>query len=342
MLVIAAIVVFASYFTSISACLSLYGYDDLPADSFWKSGAKMPTPRSETASVILGDKIYVIGGLDKMDKPLDIVEVYDVKLDKWSIAAPLPIPLDHSGADVFNEKIYLVGGKGIDSQTSNRVFIYDPAVNKWEEGKPMPTGRYALTVDFVDGVLFAIGGKNKELMGYAHETLSVNEVYNPKTDKWTTKAPMLTPRHHAASAVWDGELYVIGGRNTNFPQRLYLDDNEMYDSKTNSWQKLQPMPTKRSASDTAVVDGTIHVFGGEVCDEGGKSNKVFSDHEVYNTKLNKWTKELSMPTARHGPSIQFANNSIFVIGGGVQPCTSQSQLNEILVLRPHLNSINDK
>ena len=336
-MLVMALVVFVSYFILISAGMFLYGSNDIPPQSFWKSGTKMPTPRSETASAVLGDKIYVIGGLDKKDKPLDIVEVYDVKLDKWSVAAPLPIPLDHSAADVFNEKIYLVGGKGIDSQTSNRLFIYDPVVNKWVEGKSMPTARYALTADFIDGMLFAIGGKNKELMGYAHETLNINEVYDPKADMWTTKALMPTQRHHAASAVLDGKLYVIGGRNTNFPQRLYLDDNEMYDSKTNSWQRLEPMPTKRSASDTAVVDGTIHVFGGEVCDEGGKSNKVFGDHEVYDTKLNKWTKELSMPTARHGPSIQIVNNSIFVIGGGVQPCTSQSQINEILVLPSQVN-----
>jgi N-acetylneuraminic acid mutarotase len=335
-------VLFAVYVFCLPVGTLLYGFDDLPANSFWKTGTKMPTPRSETASVLLGDKIYVMGGLDRTDKPVDIVEVYDVKLDKWSVAPPLPIPLDHSGADIFNQKIYLVGGKGIDSQTSNRVFVYDPVINKWDERKSMPTARYALTVDFVDGTLFAIGGKNKQLMGYARETLDTNEAYIPAADMWVTKAPMPTPRHHAASAVVAGELYVIGGRNTNFLQRLYLNDNEMYDPKTNSWQKLEPMPTNRSASDTTVVDGRIHVFGGEICDEGGKSNKVFNDHEVYNTKTKKWNIDLKMPTARHGPSVQFSNNYIFVIGGGVQPCTSQSQLNEILVLPPQLGSMNNK
>jgi N-acetylneuraminic acid mutarotase len=273
-----------------------------------------------------------MGGLDEADNPLDIVEVYDIKSDKWSTAASLPIRLDHSGADVLNHKVYLVGGKGIDSKTSNRLFIYDPATGKWQEGKSMPTARYALTVDFIDGILFAVGGKNKELMGYAHESLSTNESYDPTTNKWTTKTNMPTARHHAASAVVDGKLYVIGGRNTNFLQRQYLDNNEMYETKTDTWQMLEPAPTKRSASDTAVVDHEIHIFGGEICDEGGKSNKVFDEHEVYNTKLNQWKEELKMPTARHGPSVQFSEGFIYVIGGGVRPCTSQSRINEIFVL----------
>ena len=339
---ILAILLCIEYFLFILVGVSTYAIDDLRSNSFWKSGTKMPTPRSETASVLLDGKIYVIGGLDKSDKPLDIVEVYDVKKDKWSSAAALPIPLDHSGADVFNQKIYLVGGKGIDSHTSNRVFIYDPSVDEWEEGRQMPTARYAHTVDFINGILYAIGGKNKELMGYARETLGTNEAYNPTTNSWTTRAPMPTLRHHAASAVVDGELYVIGGRNTNFLQRVYLDDNEIYHPKTNTWQKIEPMPTKRSASDTVVVDGRIHVFGGEICDEGGMSNKVFNNHEVYNTKLDEWTQGLNMPTARHGPSVQSVNNSIYVIGGGVRPCTSQSQLNEILVLPSTTIVINNK
>jgi N-acetylneuraminic acid mutarotase len=340
-LALSAVVLIVSYCFSTFAGVSLNTFGDLPPDSFWKTGTRMPTPRSETASVLLGDKIYIMGGLDETDRPLDIVEVYDVKLDKWSTAASLPIPLDHSGADVLNQKIYLVGGKGIDSKTSDRLFIYDPITDKWEEGKSMPTARYALTVDFIDGILFAMGGKNKELMGYARETLSTNEAYDPAINKWITKASLPTGRHHAASAVVDGKLYVIGGRNTNFLQRLYLDDNEMYDIKTDTWQKLESMPTNRSASDTAVIDHGIHVFGGEICDEGGMSNKVFDEHELYNTELNKWTQELKMPTARHGPSVQFVDRYIYVIGGGVQPCTSQSPLNEILVLPSSPNGTNN-
>ena len=341
MLALFVVVLIISNCFSTFSGVSLKTFGDLPPDSFWKTGARMPTPRSETASALLGDKIYIMGGLDETDKPLDTVEVYDVKSDKWSTAAPLPIPLDHSGADVLDQKIYLAGGKGIDSKTSGRLFIYDPITDKWQEGKPMPTARYALTVDFVDGILFAVGGKNKELMGYARETLSTNEAYDPVTNKWSTKAPLPSARHHAASAVVDGKLYVIGGRNTNFLQRLYLDDNEMYDTKTDTWIKLEPMPTNRSASDTAVIDHGIHVFGGEICDAGGKSNKVFDEHELYNTKSNNWTQELKMPTARHGPSVQFVDHYIYVIGGGVQACTSQSSLNEVLVLPSASNGTNN-
>jgi N-acetylneuraminic acid mutarotase len=72
--------------------------------SSWITGAKMPTPRSEATSALLKDKIYVIGGLDRNNQPLDNVEVYDIKLDSWNSVASLPMPLDHADATVYNEK----------------------------------------------------------------------------------------------------------------------------------------------------------------------------------------------------------------------------------------------
>jgi len=300
------------------------------AQSQWITGAKMPTARSEVASVLLSGKIYVIGGQDSDGQPVDNSEVYDFKLDKWSVVAPLPIPLDHASAAVYNEKIYLVGGRGFNDTISNKIFIYDPVSNKWEEGKSMPTARYGLSADFINGMLYVIGGKNTKLMGFAHENLNLNEAYNPKKNSWSSKAPMSTPRHHLTSAVVDGKLYAIGGRHTGI-QQVQLDNNEMYDPVNDSWIPKAAMPSKRSGLGSATSsDGNIYVFGGEMCDiRNNSSRMVFNNNEKYDPKTDKWTSEAPMPTARHGLSVQFANGSIYVIGGGPEPCKSVTNVNEI-------------
>src|SRR5918999_5426286 len=79
-------------------------------DSQWSNGTSMPTSRSEITATIIGDNIYVIGGLDKSGNVLDTVEVYNIKNDSWKTVAPLPQPLHHTTASNFDGKIYVIGG----------------------------------------------------------------------------------------------------------------------------------------------------------------------------------------------------------------------------------------
>jgi N-acetylneuraminic acid mutarotase len=100
-----------------------------------------------------------------------------------------------------------------------------------------------------------IGGDANE------ESLNVVESYNPTTNQWTTHTPMPTARHHAASAVVDENIYVIGGRLTN--SLINTDIVEKYDPSSGSWTTdLEPMPSKRSGISATNVNGFIYVLGG--------------------------------------------------------------------------------
>jgi hypothetical protein len=67
-------------------------------ESFWTSGAPMPTPRTEVTAAVLDDDIYVIGAFNGFGQATDIVEVYNIANNTWSkeAAAPLPEPLHHT------------------------------------------------------------------------------------------------------------------------------------------------------------------------------------------------------------------------------------------------------
>lgn len=84
----------------------------------------------------------------------------------------------------------------------------------------MPSARGALNANFINETLYAVGGS-------FDKPLSTNEAYDPSANAWTHKAPMPTARHHAASSVIDGKLYIIGGRVSGSLDNI--DVNEMYD-----------------------------------------------------------------------------------------------------------------
>jgi N-acetylneuraminic acid mutarotase len=300
--------------------------DDAHTKSFWTNAASIPTPRTEVSATSLGDAVYVIGGFDRDGHPTNIVEVYDIKNNTWKTAAPLPHPLHHTASTSFDGKICVIGGF-LDSQwtPSSRLFIYDPLKNQWHEGRQMPTARGALTANFIDGILYAVGGQSF-LSSYSSSSgiLTTNEAYDTASNTWTTKAPMPTARHHAASSVVNGKLYVIGGRVAGISPTVNIDVNEVYDPEKNTWTSLASMPSKRSGIAAANFDSvSIYVFGGE------EPSKTLNNNERYDIKTNKWFIETPMPTARHGLGATSVDNRIYVLGGGPQPGLSVSNANEI-------------
>ncbi len=288
----------------------------------WSNATAMPTPRSEITATNIGDDIYVIGGFDESGNALDVVEVYNVKNDSWKSITPLPKPLHHTAAASYHGKIYVAGGF-ISSEwiPSNQLFIYDPIKNQWTEGKSMPTPRGALNALFVNWTLYALGGRD------GAGILNINEAYDPITDSWTSKTPMPTGRHHAASTSVDNKIYVTGGRIAGSSPIVNVNVNEMYDTDTEKWTAIEPMPSKRSGIAAAVVNNSIFVFGGE------DLTKTYSNNEQFDTSEGKWTSQDSMPTSRHGLSALTINNRIYVIGGGPEPGLSVSNVNEIYTIK---------
>ena len=292
---------------------SSVGNGDSPT---WTIGAKMPTPRTELLADTVGEKIYVMGGVDySKNSQLGKLEIYDTTKNQWAAnAKPMPVPIDHGAAVAYNDKIYVAGGYLRGKVPSDKLFIYDTTKDEWTEGKPLLSPRGALGAQFVNGILYVVGGTNASMV-----PVRTVEAYDPKTNTWTSKAPMPTERHHLELAEVDGKLYALGGRIlgdgvasedmdidlTNFNR------NEMYDPDTNTWTVKEPMLSKRSGFASASVDGKIYIFGGEAIGE------ILGTVEQYDPVTDKWTKESPMPTKRVGPEAVAVGDKIYIIGGQI-------------------------
>ncbi len=84
------------------------------------------------------------------------------------------------------------------------------------------------------------------------------------------------------------------------------------------------MPSERGVLVSAVVNGSIYVFGGE------QPAKTFNNNEKFDPSSNKWTSEKSIPTAIHGwAAVTFDSKKVYVVIAGLQPGCTGSAVNEV-------------
>lgn len=130
-----------------------------PPTGTWTSGAPMPTPRGDLAAVVVGDKIYAIGGNDGNWNCLDSVESYDPVTDTWTVRANMPTSLQYVRAVAFNAGIEVMrhgGTTGIEG-----TMHYSPTTDTWSgdvaviPGGSLPAVGYVGCLVSVDAKLFA-------------------------------------------------------------------------------------------------------------------------------------------------------------------------------------------
>lgn len=186
----------------------VFEYD--PDENEWTEKTAMPEGRQRGASatVAIGGKIYVAGGL-RSGTVADF-SAYDPATDRWETLPDMPRPLDHAGAAAVGGKLYVLGGRaaGIEG-VSGAVLIYDPDERTWSSGADMPTPRGGVAAAVAEGEIFVLGGEGNP----AVETGVFDDVeaYDPETDSWRVLPPMAAPRHGMGAAGIGNRIYVPGG-----------------------------------------------------------------------------------------------------------------------------------
>lgn len=187
-------------------------YYDPATDSWTTLLPPMPTARGGLMAEVLGDSIYVMGGMDNNGVSLNTVEIFHPGNNTWSQGTPLLVPRDNPGSAVLNERMYIIGGRtrkeGGDQETLASVEVFDPATATWSNVAPMPTARRTMTVGRISDRLQVIGGESETIV-------SVNEEYNPVTNTWRTlNMESNVARHGAAGGTIRGRVYVACGGPT--------------------------------------------------------------------------------------------------------------------------------
>jgi N-acetylneuraminic acid mutarotase len=266
------------------------------------------------ALILLSLTALWIGAIKPVWSSADAVE------DSWVSKAPMQEARGGLGVAVVNGKIYAIGGStgsGYNALSSGIVGTneeYDPATDTWTFKTLMPTPRQYFAIAVCQNKIYCIGGTT----GYSSDTgyalTGVNEVYDPATDTWETKASMPTARGWLQANFVGGKIYLIGGA----PNGTL---NEVYDPAANTWETKMPMPTGAIGYASAVVDNKIYIFWATL-------------NQIYDPATDSWSQGASPPRdvlgAAGATTGALAPKRIYVIsapgniGPGYQPpCFTQ-------------------
>ena len=251
-----------------------------PAANSWTLGPAAPHELHHTIAVTVGGRLFLIGGelhgAGTGHPPEFISDVFelDVAAGAWRPRAPMPTARSGGGAGVINGRIYVAGGR---PPRGNDFAVYDPAEDRWTVLPSLPTARNHLAVDAIGAKLYVAGGRFDA--GVGGPMTAVLEVFDPAANAWTGAAPMLAPRAGVTSIAAFGCLYVIGGEGNAADPRGMFEQTEAYDPRTDTWQRLTPMPTPtHGLTRAAFLNGRIHIPGGAVS-LGGETGSTL--HQVY-------------------------------------------------------------
>lgn len=229
----------------------------------------------------------------------------------WSAGTPIPVPVQAAMAGVLNtdvggvttKKIYVVGGVTTAGALVSNTQIYDPTTNTWSSGAALPTATAAGAVAVIHDILYIFGGYNQATLQGSDATDAV-WAYNPKKNKWSSKAIMPTARGSDAAAVFQNIAYVIGGNGASYR----LNTVKAYNPITNAWAEETPLLQGKSEPSVATVGSLIIAAGGFNVGDSG-------DTESYNPLANVWTGLRAEPIPTNESCTGAAIGKIFVLGG---------------------------
>lgn len=252
-------------------------------------------------TVVLGKTLYHLGGVFAYGVPYGFayhedsyIEYKDFDKDYWLVKNIRIMDREYINAEAYNGKIYIIGGKTINGEYPSLVEIYDPSLNMVVSGAPFPNPRSNAGSVLIDSMIYIIGGSDAN--GYSDRM----DVYNIKTDSWSSAAPLPIAVETEACYV-NGKIYTIGGYNSQPHDEVYE-----YDPNLDTWTLSDHTPHPVSAHKLAVYGNYIFVIGD------------YSDLErimCYNVLDSSWTIYSSNYFGRRHASAVILEDKLFILAG---------------------------
>jgi uncharacterized protein (TIGR03437 family) len=177
-----------------------------PALDRWQRAGQMNTPRGASGVAVIGNRIYVAGGLATTGSVADF-EVFDTTTRQWTRLPSMPAARDHLTAQAVNGRIYAIAGRAGRDFTANEE--YDPGASQWRSRAPIPTARGGLGSGTIDNRIQVFGGEGNS--GTPSGTFMQNEEYDPSADTWRVLAPIPTPRHGLYGVTLGRRIFAAAG-----------------------------------------------------------------------------------------------------------------------------------
>jgi hypothetical protein len=220
-----------------------------PATNLWSTAASAPDIyESETATAVLGGKMYLVGGCAVAVCGETTVQVYDAASDTWTTAAPYPVPVEGAACGGIAGKLYCAGGWSDSFGSTSAGYVYDPASNSWSPIPALPIDLYGSAYAVANGQLLLSGGVTSD----GTEITNQGFAFNPATGAWSALPNAPEANYFSVGACG---FYAIGGS----ADQTYAEQLPGYgDCGGDTWLSASPSATTIAPGQSATITVTLN------------------------------------------------------------------------------------
>lgn len=223
----------------------------------WTELAEHPTGKLGSATTVLKDSLYTIGGLATTPGTANRrVYRYSINQDTWAQVAQMPYPLTDAKAVTYQDSlIYVVGGY------SGNTLLYNANTNQWRQatqilpGGSLSWGGFAIKND----TLVYACGTDSFLSNNYFNTVMIGVIdQNDRANiTWSESTPFPgNTRTFFDMYEWKDGVILTGGSTDNSFE-THSNECYHYNTGTGAWTQLPDKPTSWNTGNSAsvLIDG---------------------------------------------------------------------------------------
>ena len=198
-------------------------------------------------TVMIGPRIYIIGGQDENGYTTSKIAVINTKDESWETVSNMSTPRLCCGAIAHESKIYIIGGENeFNGNILKTAEIYDPSTNKCETLPNMVTPRIWPSLFILNKSIIVSGGLSNPGCLSNIEGIERIEALDPETRSWkpTPGIPCFSGR---INFINNNTLYIA---NENMP---WTEEYTIQTFKENRWQETKTMQYNFRISATCTI-----------------------------------------------------------------------------------------
>lgn len=189
----------------------------------------LPKPLANACGALLGNTLYIAGGLDTPTATATSSAVYRIDLmtphTRWHELPPLPAPRMLATAAAFNNALYVIGGVDLSPDPNGKpqrryltdAYRYDPAANAWTRIADLPhpvTAAPSPAPTNSTGFDLLSGDDGSQLTTPPDQHPGFNNSilhYDSHADRWETAGHLPAPRVTTPAVRWHNAWIIPSG-----------------------------------------------------------------------------------------------------------------------------------
>jgi hypothetical protein len=308
--------------------------------------------RVEFATLIVGNYIYVIGGLVEgtgaLAQTIESAPIYpDGTIGTFSVSpSALVVPRTDLTAAVIGNYIYVMGGTFLDSverapiNTDGTIGSFQLLMNV-----KLALGVAGASAQVIGDQLYVIGGATSS-QGSSHGVQAAR-IRNDGTIGTFAPVPgvtMFSGRAGMATAVLGDWLYVFGGGFDYMDDDMLIERAPIHGDHTlGTFQSTHRwLPQRRYGLTVAFAGDTVHVIGGE------QGPGTYGEWDIYRATIDNsgglmnFAVDPATAPARYGQGLVTSGDGVYLLGGMTGASTYTASVARATVVEGNLGSFSNQ